>query len=83
MPQEQVTNVFLEYGLLGAMFILLLIAVGYLFKLVMRRQDEALAEKGEVVKALVQTAESNTQVAAAVDRNNELIRVLMDRSNSS
>lgn len=76
---DTLSQFFIEQGLLGVLVLLLLGAVAYLFRQLQEGQKTSLAEKGEVVRALVESANSNVQVAQAIDKTNELLRSLVTR----
>lgn len=76
---DSLNTFFIEQGILGVIVLLLLGAVVYLFRQLQAGQKVSLEEKGEVVRALVESANSNVQVAQAIDKTNELLRSLVTR----
>lgn len=76
---EGLAQFLLDQGILGALVVILLGAIAYLFKLLMERHTASTEEKGEVVKALVESANASTQVANSVEKTNELLRSLITK----
>lgn len=80
---ETLEMVFTEQGLLGALVVILLGVVGYLFKIIMNNHQTSLDQNTEVVRALTESANANNQVAGSVEQTNQLLRTLISNTGKS
>ena len=76
---DGLSTYFTEQGLLGVIVFLLLGALVYLFRLLQAQHETMLEDRTEVVKALIETANSNTSVASSVEKTNEILRALVSK----
>lgn len=74
---EGLSTYFTEQGLLGVIVFLLIGALAYVFRLLQAQQQVVLDDRTEMVKALVETANSNSAIASSVEKTNEILRALV------